>query len=72
MSYPQPPSIWIFSGITHFSSAVQKLSRFGNDSKDELKEHLNKKDCLLQSKDSYNYSIEQHKDDSGIVSAYSI
>ena len=42
------------------------------DSKVELKEHPNKKDWLLQSKDSYNYTIEQPKGDSGTDSAYRI
>ena len=77
MSYPHPPPppppplplVWIFSGIAHFST-VQKFCHFCSDSKDELKEHPNKKDWLLQSKDSYNYSIEQPKGDSGTASAY--
>ena len=44
----------------------------GNDSKDELKEHPYKKDWFSQSKDSYNYSIEQPKGDSETASAYRI
>ena len=43
-----------------------------NDSKDELKKHQNKKDLLLQSKDSYNYSIEQPEGHAGTASAYRI
>ena len=72
MSYPRPPPpVWIFSGIAHFSLA-RKFCHFFNDSRDELKEYRNKKDWLLQSKDSYNYSTEQPKADSGTVSAYRI
>ena len=75
MSYPQPPpplySVWIFPGIPHFST-IQKFCHFCNDSKDELIEHPNKKDWLLKSKDSYNYSIEQPKGNSGTASAYII
>ena len=74
MSYPQAPLstlVWIFSGIAHFST-VQKFYHFYDVSKGELKEHPNKKDWLLQSKGSYNYSIEQPKDDSGTASAYRI
>ena len=76
MSYPQsaapsPLAVWIFSGIAHFST-VQEFCLFYNDSNDELKKHPNKKDWLLQSKNSYNYSIEQLKGDSGTASAYKI
>ena len=67
MSYLQPPpsptpSVWIFSGIAHFST-VQKFFHFCNNSKDELKDHPNKKDCC-------NYSIEEAKGDSWTASAY--
>ena len=77
MSYPETPPphpssplppVWIFSGIADFST-VQKSCYFCNDSKDELKEHPNKKDWILQSKDSYSYRIEQPKGDSGTASA---
>ena len=37
-----------------------------------LKKHQNKKCCLVWSKDSYNYSIEQLEGHSGIASAYGI
>ena len=40
--------------------------------KNELKKHPNKKDWLLESKDSYNCSIEQLEGGSGIASAYGI
>ena len=71
---PQPPyplAVWIFFGIAHFST-VQKFCHFCNDSNDELKNYPNKKDWLLQSKNSYNYSIEKPKGDSGTASAYEI
>ena len=38
----------------------------------ELKEHPNRKELLLWSKDGYNYSTEQLEGDSGIASAYGI
>ena len=53
-------------------STVQKFYHFLNISKDELKEYPNKKDWLLVSKDSYNYSIEQLEGDSRTASAYGI
>ena len=39
-------------------STVRKFCRFCNVSKDELKEHPNKKNQSLWSKDSFNYSID--------------
>ena len=53
-------------------NTAQKFCHSCNVSKDELKEHPRKKNWLLQSKDSYNYSIEQLQGDSRIASAYEI
>ena len=53
-------------------TTAQKFCHSCNVSKDELKEHPRKKNWLLQSKDSYNYSIEQLQGDSRIASAYEI